>query len=580
MLIDSKQLTIPGVNDEILQNITKDFSGFEKMNNNVGDNFPQRNPVLTDFLKLLQKNNENENIYYELQELEFQNLNRNYKPHLFTRKQEKNNQLRNAMFFLDSNNNPLEGNNLKEIWKLRFSFIEKMFANMKCHWVPSNLLYEINEQNQEIKLKAPEVLNSLVEKIINSEKGVDYLVPIREFSQLLTTFFEENKSKFLNFRNNAVILKITSNLSEIFHLSQKINFITFETVSIHYFEQIKTLILEINQTSQLLDKSIKKSLLKLINNKFKKKFSSLRRFYKFLTKNLTKSLSSSTLLKEIPSILKENQWIGKRLTNELIGQTETAKNINYELIDLGFYNDHSYHHYQQWKMLYQQLTDNNLLFVGPKVFSNVLFASNANSKVSDMVGAIPDPLKMRNVIKPLSYKLNWEREFYQLGSKMMNTEDKYDNLASQCQDKINKEMEFIVNLQNLKYVLKKNLSVDEIGQMLVDFKFVDELIEEHLEKHQQKFEVYGRKLKRKGKDFLKYLNHQFKGTYTNDYTKFMLKVSLRRDSLKEMVKMRNSLKIYKVNKKWKFKKEFGFFTGLQRRENRFADIEEFQGQVG
>ena len=548
MMISSNQFKIPGVSEENIQSLTKFFAGFEKMNIE-GDNVPEKNPILSDFLKLLRKNTENENIYYELQELEFQYLNQNYKPHLFTRKQEKGNEsTRNAIFLLDSNQNPLEGPSVKEIWKLRFSFIENMCKNVKCFWIPSNLLYKINDKNQEIKLKGSEELNLLIEQIVNTQKGIDYLASVRKFSKVFATFYEKNKKKLTDFRDNAVVLKITANLSEIFRLSRKLSFITFESLSSHYFEQIKVLLFETNRFARLLSRPMRKKILKLIEKDFDKKFSNFRSFFRFLCKNLTEAAPLQEKSKQIPILFQENQWLGKRLSQELLGEpSESVKNINYEIVDLGFYNDHSYHQYPQWKKLYQQYTDNNLLFVGPRVFSNVLFSSNPQSKVTEMVGAIPEPSKVRNVIKPLSYRLNWEKEFYQVGPQTMKSDDKHDNLAAQCQPKINKEMEFIVNLQNLKYVLKKNMSVDGIGKLLVDFQFIDELIGEHLNGEKGEFEKFGRKLKRKGKDIMKYQNHPFRGTFTNDYTKFMLKAALRRENLKEMVKMRNSLKIYRVN---------------------------------
>ena len=538
MMISSNQFKIPGVSEENIQSLTKFFAGFEKMNIE-GDNVPEKNPILSDFLKLLRKNTENENIYYELQELEFQYLNQNYKPHLFTRKQEKGNEsTRNAIFLLDSNQNPLEGPSVKEIWKLRFSFIENMCKNVKCFWIPSNLLYKINDKNQEIKLKGSEELNLLIEQIVNTQK----------VSKVFATFYEKNKKKLTDFRDNAVVLKITANLSEIFRLSRKLSFITFESLSSHYFEQIKVLLFETNRFARLLSRPMRKKILKLIEKDFDKKFSNFRSFFRFLCKNLTEAAPLQEKSKQIPILFQENQWLGKRLSQELLGEpSESVKNINYEIVDLGFYNDHSYHQYPQWKKLYQQYTDNNLLFVGPRVFSNVLFSSNPQSKVTEMVGAIPEPSKVRNVIKPLSYRLNWEKEFYQVGPQTMKSDDKHDNLAAQCQPKINKEMEFIVNLQNLKYVLKKNMSVDGIGKLLVDFQFIDELIGEHLNGEKGEFEKFGRKLKRKGKDIMKYQNHPFRGTFTNDYTKFMLKAALRRENLKEMDKMRNSLKIYRVN---------------------------------
>lgn len=547
MLISSNQFKIPGVSEENIQALTKFFAGFEKMNI-TGDNVPEKNPILADFLKLLRKNTENENIYYELQELEFQYLNQNYKPHIFTRKQEKGNQsTRNAIFLLDSNQNPLEGPNVKEIWKLRFSFIENICKNIKCFWIPSNVLYQINEKNQEIKLKGSEELNSLIEQIVSTQKGIDYLASVRKFSKVFSSFYDHNKKKLTDFRDSAVVLKITANLSEIFRLSRKLSFITFESLSSHYFEQIKVLLFETHRFARLLSRPMKKKLLKLIEKDFDQKFSTFRSFFRFLCKNLTETVPLQEKPKQNPTFLQESLWLGKRLSQELIGvPSETVKNINYEIVDLGFYNDHSYHQYPQWKKLYQQFTDNNLLFVGPRIFSNVLFSSNPQTKVLEMVGAIPEPSKVRNVIKPLSYRLNWEKEFYQVGPQTMKSDDKNDNLAAQCQPKISKEMEFIVNLQNLKYVIKKNMSVDEIGKLLIDFQFIDELIGDHLNNTREEFEKFGRKLKRKGKDILKYQNHPFRGSFTNDYTKFMLKAALRRENLKEMVKMRNSLKIYRV----------------------------------
>ena len=552
MLLDAKILNIPSINEEMSKNLSKLFAGFQIMKIEFGDNIPQKNPVTNEFLQVLKKNMENESIHNELQSLDFHYLNKNYKPHLFTRKQEKTKEVfKRAMFLLDSNNNALENTNLKEIWRLRFKIIEKIYPNVKCSWIPSNLLFEINENRQEIKLKSQYEMNLILNNIIKNENQYSYYKKVKKFSKVLSELYEKKKFRFKNYKNNAILLKMVSNLSEIFALSKKVNFVGSESISLYYFEKIKVLIYLTSLATKFLDKKLKRILLKKVNKAFHAKYHSFIKFYQNIIKRMKKEIPISENMKKIPSLIKENQWIGKRLTNELIDPSELQKNknINYEIIDLGFYNDHSYHQYPSWKKLFRNLTHNNLFFVNPSIYSNCLYNSNIENNASEMIGAIPLVDRMRNIIKPMSYKLNWEGEFYQKSENQLKKMEKYGNLASQSQNKVDKSMEFIINLQNFKYTLKKQMKVDEIGQLLLDFKFIDELIQEHLNITPLNFEVYQRKLKRKGKDLLKYQNSPMRGSFVNNYTKFMMKVALRKDKFKSLLKIRNGFQIYKVNRK-------------------------------
>ena len=240
--------------------------------------------------------------------------------------------------------------------------------------------------------------------------------------------------------------------------------------------------------------------------------------------------------------------IGRRLSNELVKEKNiedsremTKNSIDFELVDLGFYNDLSYHQYPSWKRAFQSFTHNNLFFT-KEVSSNQLY----NSDAKDFLAAIPKGDKMRNLIKPLSYKLYWESAVFQKKAAAVKVKGKYENLAGQCQERISKNMEFMVNLQNFKFSLKKSKSVEEIAKMLVNLDFIEDLIGEHLKTAVKSSAVYGKKLKRNGKDLMTYLNSPLRGTFVNNYTRFMMKKAIKKEGFRNLLKIRNSFSVYKV----------------------------------
>ena len=149
----------------------------------------------------------------------------------------------------------------------------------------------------------------------------------------------------------------------------------------------------------------------------------------------------------------------------------------------------------------------------------------------------------------MSYKLNWEPEIFNKSKEQIKKLKNLDGLAQNIQQKVSNETQFFINLQNFKYILKKEKTVDEIAGFLVDFQFIEELIDEHLnENHIPNPEEAPKKTYRNGKDFAKYFNHPLRGAFVNDYTKFMVKIALKKEKFRQYVKMRNSLEQYKVIK--------------------------------
>lgn len=554
MLLDSNNhFGFKGYDDK-----EKKFAGFQMIKPGFGDNNPEQNPVLNEFLLVLKRNLELERGITDInafKSLKFNQFSRDYQPQLFTSLLEGS--LYRAVFFLDTIQLDWEGNNLKEIWRLRFKTLETLEPTLKCDYISSNLVYQFGNDQKTVFLKPKSLLNGLINKILKGNDVFEPLKGLNGFSKVLMRFYNRNRKEIKGYKDRAILLKVVGELNEAGLMIKKANLASFKMLRGHYMEKSKLLLFLGYKAIHLLSKNLRKKLLKEINHVSPKgtQYTTIKSFYKSLILSLKSSETTET--SSIKDILNENPWLGRRLSNELTAKTfnkeDATKDLDYEIIDLGFYNDKSYHQYKDWKQRLSSLTHNNLAFITPRLFSTCLFSSNQESKVSDVIGVIPEGNRLRDMIKPLSYRLMWEENLYQKSKGDNEKVKRYEGLAGVCQENIDKETRFIMNLQNFKYVLKKDFEVKEIGTLLNEFKFIDELIKEHLEGDLElNSKGFQKKVRRKGKDFIGYLNHPLRGAFINDYTRFMLKAALKKEDFNEMVKVRNSFRLYKVYKRYNY----------------------------
>lgn len=546
LLIDSKIYPFPPECQETLSNLAKHLAGYQRWNL-LNENLPAKNPIIYDFIKLIEKNLGSEALFQEAANFDFIKNGANYKPQLFATAQSKDKKfLKQAIFLFDSNHASIENASLKEIWKLRFKILEGLIPSLKCQGISSSILYDIDMNNQQIHLKSEVQLEEIAASIIRSGNPFDDLKKLRSYAKILQTFYKKNKEEFYHLKSHSALKKMVSYLSEIFEIIGKIKFSPNEGMTTYYLEKSKYIIYLTWKAAKILDHKLRKKLLKKVNTEFKQKFVSLEDFHRFLNEDFEIN-STKENYQNVHEKLKNFPWIGKRFSNEILNlQKNDKKNINYELLDMGFYGDLSYHNYPGWKERFEDLSLKNFFFIKPQIFSNRLFSSNFDVRQNQIIGAIPQARRIKKFIKPMSYKFLWEPQMLHNHENELNKAKKFETLAYISSEESSKDLKFMINLQNFKYVLKKEMTVDEVAKLLVDFKFIDELIEEHLKIRKRKYPKSNRKFIRNTKDYIRYANHPFRGAMINEYTKFMFKVAFRKEKLRHNIKMRNSLELYKV----------------------------------
>lgn len=221
-----------------------------------------------------------------------------------------------------------------------------------------------------------------------------------------------------------------------------------------------------------------KILLQPSNLNYYRYFNSSSNFENFIP-NLLNSVFTEQLVSETQ--VDDSNWIGKRITNEILATKDIKKDISYEIIYLKFYSNCNYHQYSSWKeKMNENYSKNSQNIIMHEKGKNELFSSSRNLDSEPIYGIIPKPTQERNLLRPMSYSWHWESTFYQKLDNQLKLMEKYEYLASRKQKKPESDLKFITSLQNLKFEAKKNLKVEEIANLLVKFEFVEELMKEHL----------------------------------------------------------------------------------------------------
>ena len=174
-----------------------------------------------------------------------------------------------------------------------------------------------------------------------------------------------------------------------------------------------------------------------------------------------------------------------------------------------------------------------------------------NDKGTNISYTIPSSSKMRRLLRPLSFPLNWESKYFLTNNETLKKNEKIKEFSENSAN-INKIQKFKINLLNFRYELKKTKNPKEICEFLTKLNFIDKLITEHLVKA-EKYKEFNHEedlIKDKAllfteSDFFDYYKKSDK--QYNILSNFMLKISEKERKFKNLISLKNKTlkKLYK-----------------------------------
>ena len=165
----------------------------------------------------------------------------------------------------------------------------------------------------------------------------------------------------------------------------------------------------------------------------------------------------------------------------------------------------------------------------------------------------------RNQLRPLSFRWYWEDSFLKQSNENKEKIENFETIANASQRDFSDDEKFIINLQNFKYEIKRNLSLEALGEFLVNSDFIEGLLKEHVNQHrggvQSITTEIPRYCKRDPTDLLKFNENRRENDISRQsYGNALLEKIEKKEHLKNLIKAKNIYlnNLFKVNKYFYF----------------------------